>query len=88
MSNRAGKALKTWRLAQRPRLSQTAAAKLVKTEQATWSRWETGKWRPEGAMRRALKVVTGLDESTWDDAEERALLRRAEKTAAAVASAE
>lgn len=78
----AGEQLKRWRVGKK--LSQTAAAKLVQVEQPTWSRWETGKWRPEPPMRSALRELAGIEEHAWDTSAERALVKRAKVAAGRV----
>jgi transcriptional regulator with XRE-family HTH domain len=78
---KAGQALKRWRRAKK--LSQTAAAELVGVEQPTWSRWETGVWRPESPMRDVLQNLTAIDPGAWDSAAERAVKRKAKRAATA-----
>lgn len=69
--------LRAWRIARD--LSQAAAGALIGVEQATWSRWESGVWTPEGANRDALEILTGIPRPEWSSREERATVRRARK---------
>lgn len=55
-------------------LTQSEVARQLGLDSTAVNRWASGKSRPSETMRRAVRMLFGVDEDEWLTAEERARL--------------